>query len=122
MRKFNKILEKYEVITEFSPQPTGSGFNNNRPQAEPDDGEVPPEAQGAVPQPKDSEEQTTEVVSPQGKVMLIDLALKTLSIDPNDISAPEKGIFDQHVNPQNADEIGEQLRAIIQTYGYLDAI
>lgn len=110
MKKVDKVISEW----------LGLPINEAAPPPSPD--EAPPggpeQAPGTGVEPKPIGQEKQAVLAPQGKVMLVDMALKALSIDPNDISQPEKAVFNQDVSPENAEEIASQVRSIIQTYGY----
>ena len=44
---------------------------------------------------------------------LVQLALDALSIDPNDLEAPEKVVFKNEVNPENAKKKRKQIETIV---------
>lgn len=118
MNKVNEILQEYAdlngILLEQDPMaaapymdPAGGAAP---PMAPP--GAPPPAPLAAAPPPAEEEE---EAVKPTDKerVDMIQLALDALGIDPNDLEPPEKAIFKNDVNPENAKKKRKQLETIV---------
>ncbi len=58
-------------------------------------------------------EEEPEKPTDKERVHMIQLALDALGIDPNDLEAPEKVVFKNDVNPENAKAKRKQLETII---------
>lgn len=109
MNKVNEILQEYAdlngILLEQDPMAAA-------PYMDPAGGAAPPMAPPGAPPPAEEEE---EAVKPTDKerVDMIQLALDALGIDPNDLEPPEKAIFKNDVNPENAKKKRKQLETIV---------
>lgn len=77
---------------------------------------VPPAPAPGAPVPGaegDETEDEAEKPTDKERVHMIQLALDALGIDPNDLEAPEKVVFKNDVNPENAKKKRKQLETII---------
>ena len=77
---------------------------------------APPAAAPGAPVPGaegDETEDEAEKPTDKERVHMIQLALDALGIDPNDLEAPEKVVFKNDVNPENAKKKRKQLETII---------
>lgn len=55
--------------------------------------------------------------TPEGKRFMIQMVLRALAFDPNNITDPDKAIFDQDVTPENADTILSRIEQIMAGTG-----
>ena len=64
-------------------------------------------------------EQPTATLSPEGEVFYVDLMKKALFVDLDNIelNATEKDVITNDVNPNNAKQVAEVLRKIINDFG-----
>lgn len=78
---------------------------------------APPAPAGGAPVPGaeggETDEEETEKPTDKERVHMIQLALDALGIDPNDLEAPEKVVFKNDVNHENAKKKRKQLETII---------
>lgn len=86
-------------------------------------GGMPDPAGGEQGVPADAEPATPPAPEPQqmtsaGEVMMIELSIKCLGIDPDNLDAHEKAILNTEVTPENAKDVISQIRTIAQAYGY----
>jgi hypothetical protein len=65
-----------------------------------------------APAPEEEEEEPAKPTSKE-RMDLVQLALDALSIDPNDLEAPEKVVFKNEVNPENAKKKRKQIETIV---------
>ena len=73
---------------------------------------VAPVAPVPPPAPPTEEEEPSKPTSKE-RVDLIQLALDALGIDPSDLEAPEKVVFKNEVNPENAKKKRKQIETIV---------
>jgi len=108
MSKFDKLYKTYEssIINEadVAQQQPDVGVNSDQPQ-------IP----GPTEQPQQAEP-TTDLTS-EGKKFLVDLALKSLAIDPNKITTTDKNIFTTQVTKENANEMLQKIQTLVDLYG-----
>lgn len=71
--------------------------------------------QPQVPSPQDIQEPQQDVTS-EGKKFLVELTLKALSVNPDNIPATEKAIFNTEVTTSNAEETLKKLQYIVDLY------
>ena len=71
--------------------------------------------QPQVPSPQDIQEPQQDITS-EGKKFLVELVLKALSVDPDNIPATEKSIFNTEVTTSNAEEVLKKLQYIVDLY------
>ena len=85
----------------------------NKAAAELNENEGEEEAQEPTP------EQPTATLSPEGEVFYVDLMKKALFVDLDNIelNATEKDVITNDVTPQNAKQVAEVLRKIINDFG-----
>jgi len=109
MSKFlNKLNEVYYNLLEAdAPQPglDQSGGAQGDPNAAP---------AAPAPAPAPAPEQEAQPMTPEGKVFLVELALKALAIDSSTISEQDKAIFETHVTKDNADQVADRIRQIVE--------
>ena len=70
-------------------------------------GGIPPMG-GPPPAPPEPKTLTGE-----GKRFLVEMVVKALSIDPDNLTEPEKAIFEDDITPENAEDVLDTLREII---------
>lgn len=112
MKKFDELVNKYysSVLLEQEAAP-----------AIPQDGG--PTAQPAAPAPAapapaaPAPEPEAKPMTSEGKMFLVQLALKALAVDPDTISEQDKAIFETEVTTANADEVADRIRQIIEGQG-----
>jgi len=112
MSKFiNKLNEVYFNILE---QDAPAGLNQAcGPQG--DQATAPAPAPTAAPAPAaPAPEQEAQPMTPEGKVFLVELALKALAVDSSTISEQDKAIFETHVTKDNADQVADRIRQIVE--------
>ena len=109
MSKFNQRLNKfyYNLLEADAPQP---GLNQDGgAQGAPNVAAAPaPAAPAPAPAPEPQQ------MTPEGKVFLIELALKSLAVDPSTISEQDKAIFETHVTKDNADQVADRIKQIVE--------
>jgi hypothetical protein len=59
-------------------------------------------------------EQEAQPMTPEGKVFLVELALKALAVDSSTISEQDKAIFETHVTKDNADQVADRIRQLVE--------
>jgi hypothetical protein len=119
MSKFDALYRTYEaniriggdIVSEAVPP---QGQPPAQPPAAPAAG--PQSVQPQTPAPTEVKEPTADVTS-EGKKFLVELALKALSVDPDNITATEKEIFNTEVTTENADQILSRIQGIVDLYG-----
>lgn len=72
-------------------------------------GMMPP--MGPPPAPPEPKTLTVE-----GKRFLIEMVVTALGIDPDNLTEPEKAIFEEDVTPENAEDILDTLREIVASH------
>ena len=110
MSKFNQKLNEfyYNLLEADAP---GQGLDQNGGQQGDQALAAPaPAPAAAAPAP----EQEAQPMTPEGKVFLIELALKALAIDSSTISEQDKSIFETHVTKDNADQVADRIRQIVE--------
>ncbi len=119
MSKFNKLYNTYfsdvRNINEADDTPNliNKPPTNNPNQETKNTG--PDSIQPQTPAPEEVKEPTQDLTS-EGKKFLIELALKALSVNPENITTTDKDIFDTEVTAENADSILQRLRSIVDVY------
>jgi len=111
MSKFNqKLNEFYFNLLEADQQPgldqTGGQQGDQNVAAAP----APAQAQA----PATPEQQEAQPMTPEGKVFLVELALKALAVDSSTISEQDKSIFETHVTKDNADQVADRIKQIVE--------
>ncbi len=109
MFKFDELFNRTKVLLEVDPGMVPGGTTQTV--GAPSDPQTPMPDIPAQENPALAPE--VAKVSTEGRRFLVDLALKALSFDPNQIPDSEKAIFDQDVTIQNADQILKQIRSIL---------
>ena len=71
--------------------------------------------QPQVPSTEEIQEPKQDITS-EGKKFLVELTLKALSVNPDNIPATEKAIFNTEVTTSNAEEILKKLQYIVDLY------
>jgi hypothetical protein len=110
MSKFNQRLNEfyYNLLEADAPQP---GLNQDGgAQGDPNVAAAAAAPAPAAPAPEPEPQQMT----PEGKVFLIELALKSLAVDPSTISEQDKAIFETHVTKDNADQVADRIKQIVE--------
>jgi hypothetical protein len=110
MSKFNQRLNEfyYNLLEADAPQP---GLNQDGgAQGAPNVAAAAAAPAPAAPAPEPEPQQMT----PEGKVFLIELALKSLAVDPSTISEQDKAIFETHVTKDNADQVADRIKQIVE--------
>ena len=109
MSRFNQRLNEfyYNLLEADAPQP---GLNQDGgAQGAPNVAAAPaPAAPAPAPAPEPQQ------MTPEGKVFLIELALKSLAVDPSTISEQDKAIFETHVTKDNADQVADRIKQIVE--------
>jgi hypothetical protein len=105
MSKFNKLVNNIysNILLEADAVPA--------PAAMPQDGgaTVPAPDAASAPAPVEA-----PVLSSEGKKFLVELALKALSVNPDQLSESDKAIFETQVTTENADQIAERIRNLVE--------
>ena len=112
MKTVDEVLKEYadrnNVILEQDPMAA--------PPMDPAAAPLPPAPMAApppvAPAPEEEEEEPAKPTSKE-RMDLVQLALDALSIDPNDLEAPEKVVFKNEVNPENAKKKRKQIETIV---------
>jgi len=71
--------------------------------------------QPQVPSIEEIQEPKQDITS-EGKKFLVELTLKALSVDPDNIPATEKSIFNTEVTTSNAEEVLKKLQYVVDLY------
>jgi hypothetical protein len=114
MNRFDELVRRTTVLLEADPSDMNadpSGIPSSPPQGMQGSPNISPQG----PSMPDLPPGDPEVVklSSEGRRYLVDLALKALSFDPDDISDPDKGVFDVDVTTENAEKVLKQIRSIL---------
>lgn len=109
MNKFNKLVNNIysNILLEADAVPAPASIPQDGGATAPAPAEAPapaPEPQPAEPLPLSSE----------GKKFLVELALKALSVNPDSLSASDKAIFETEITTQNADEVADLIRSLVE--------
>jgi len=112
VKTVDEVLKEYadrnNVILEQDPMAA--------PPMDPAAAPLPPAPMAApppvAPAPEEDEEEPAKPTSKE-RMDLVQLALDALSIDPNDLEAPEKVVFKNEVNPENAKKKRKQIETIV---------
>lgn len=117
-RTFESNLKIDPTITEaFPPVNPGQPTQGNQaPQQPPPAAQGPKSVQPQTPAPQEIKEPTQDVTS-EGKKFLVELALKALAVDPDNITASEKEIFNTQVTRENADALLKRIQSVVDLYG-----
>lgn len=112
MKKFNELVRVYESQIKLDPDLYTEADDNVPP--------VPPvkgddNVQPQVPNSAEVKEPTADVTS-EGKKFLVELALKALSVNPNNITSTDKEIFNTEVTTDNADEVLKRIQSLVDLY------
>ena len=77
------------------------------------------EEEDEVAQEPSSQEPQTDTLSPEGEVCYVDLMKKALFVDLDNVelTSSEKDVITHDVTPQNAKQVAEVLRKIINDFG-----
>ena len=120
MRKIDNLIQEYRkktgLILEQPPLPPMDPMATD-PMAT---GGLPPaDAMGMAmaPGPIAPPVPEKKTLTSEGKKFLIELILHALAIDPDDLTQGEKSIFDEEITIENADDLLEKLRNIIDEHG-----
>ena len=105
MSKFNSLL--IETAKQYLLTEEDLGIN----QPAPEEGSAIDTAKAEVPAPDQNKENT---LTPEGKRYLIELAVKALGVDSKNLSEQDKAIFNTGVTADNAEEILQRLREIVE--------
>lgn len=81
--------------------PTAGGFPADLPPTQP--GDMSAVAPAAKP----------EKITSEGKRFMVEMVVKALAFDPQNMSDEDKDIFNQDITPENADEILNRIEQII---------
>jgi len=101
LNKLNQVY--YNLLEADAPQP---GLDQTGGQQ--GDQTMAPAAAPAAP------EQEAQPMTPEGKVFLVELALKALAVDSSTISEQDKAIFETHVTKDNADQVADRIRQLVE--------
>jgi hypothetical protein len=119
MSKFDTLYRSYEAnirigsdVVSEALQPPGQPQQTAAPAPQ----EGPQSVQPQTPAPQEVKEPTADVTS-EGKKFLVELALKALAVDPDNITATEKEIFNTEITTENADQILSRIQGIVDLYG-----
>lgn len=111
MEKFDDLLKKYTSLVleadetdAISQDPGMADIQNTGDNQD-----------AAVEQPVDNS-QPEKQLTVEGKRYLIELIQKALSVDPDNLTAEQKAIFDEEITAENADEMLNQLTALIEPF------
>ena len=111
MEKFDDLLKKYNSLVleadetdAISQDPEMADVENTSDNQETD-----------VEQPIDNG-QNVKQLTVEGKRYLIELIQKALSVDPDNLTAEQKAIFDEEITVENADDMLNQLTALIEPF------
>jgi hypothetical protein len=106
MSKFNKLVNNIysNILLEADAAPAPAAMPQDGGATAPAPAEAP-----AAPAPAEA-----PPLSSEGKKFLVELALKALSVSPDELSESDKSIFETQVTTQNADQIAERIRNLVE--------
>lgn len=112
MSKFTSLYREYSsTLTEAVDENGNLVDDTNAGEQKTEDNTDQPQ----VPSTEDIQEPKQDITS-EGKKFLVELILKALSVDPDNIPATEKSIFNTDVTTSNAEEVLKKLRYIVDLY------
>jgi hypothetical protein len=79
----------------------------------PQDGGATAPAPDAAPAPAPAPAEAP-ALSSEGKKFLVELALKALSVSPDELSEADKAIFETQVTTENADQVADRIRNLVE--------
>jgi len=115
MNKFDTLYRTFESNLSISPSIIGEALPNEAPVAGNQQQTGPNSNQPQTPAPAEVK-QPAEAVTTEGKKFLVELALKALSVDPDNITATDKDIFNTEITVENADDMLQRIQAIVDLY------
>lgn len=74
------------------------------------------QVQPQVPSPQEQAAEPTADVTSEGKKFLIELARQALAVDPDNIPATEKDIFNIEITAENAEQILQRIQTVVDLY------
>jgi len=106
MSKFNKLVNNIysNILLEADAIPAPAAMPQDGGATAPEPAEPP-----APPAPAEA-----PVLSSEGKKFLVELALKALSVNPDQLSEVDKAIFETQVTTENANEVAERIRNLVE--------
>lgn len=112
MSKFTSLYREYSsTLTEAVDENGNLVDDTNAGEQKTEDNTDQPQ----VPSTEDIQEPKQDITS-EGKKFLVELILKALSVDPDNIPATEKSIFNTDVTTSNAEEVLKKLQYIVDLY------
>lgn len=112
MSKFTSLYREYSsTLTEAVDENGNLVDDTNAGEQKTEDNTDQPQ----VPSTEDIQEPKQDITS-EGKKFLVELILKALSVDPDNIPATEKSIFNTEVTTSNAEEVLKKLQYIVDLY------
>lgn len=112
MSKFTSLYREYSsTLTEAVDENGNLVDDTNAGEQKTEDNTDQPQ----VPSTEDIQEPKQDITS-EGKKFLVELTLKALSVDPDNIPATEKSIFNTDVTTSNAEEVLKKLQYIVDLY------
>lgn len=112
MSKFTSLYREYSsTLTEAVDENGNLVDDTNAGEQKTEDNTDQPQ----VPSTEDIQEPKQDITS-EGKKFLVELILKALSVDPDNIPATEKSIFNTEVTTSNAEDVLKKLQYIVDLY------
>ncbi len=112
MSKFTSLYREYSsTLTEAVDENGNLVDDTNAGEQKTEDNTDQPQ----VPSTEDIQEPKQDITS-EGKKFLVELILKALSVDPDNIPATEKSIFNTDVTTSNAEEVLKKLQYVVDLY------
>lgn len=105
--------EEGSILSEALP-PTDPSQQGGQPPAPAGTG--PESVQPQTPAPQEVKEPQADITS-EGKKFLVELARQALAVDPDNITATDKDLFNIEITTENADEILQRIQSIVDLYG-----
>jgi hypothetical protein len=108
MSKFNQKLNEvyFKLLEADAPTAMPQDGGPTDPNAAP---ATPAAPTAPAPAPEEPQQMT-----PEGKVFLVELALKALAVDSSTISEQDKAIFETKVTKDNAEQVAQRIREIVE--------
>ena len=113
MSKFNKKINEFYFNLLEADQQAGLNQTGGQ-QGDQATAAAPAQAPAQAPAPAAPEQQEAQPMTPEGKVFLVELALKALAVDSSTISEQDKSIFETHVTKDNADQVADRIKQIVE--------
>lgn len=112
MSKFTSLYREYSsTLTEAVDENGNLVDDTNAGEQKTEDNTDQPQ----VPSTEEVKEPKQDITS-EGKKFLVELILKALSVDPDNIPATEKSIFNTDVTTSNAEEVLKKLQYVVDLY------